>query len=319
MVPMYLESKRLTLSRRATMFCAIRDFFIERNVLEVDTPILSSTAPISPFIEVCTVDTYGLGMGYLHTSPEHALKMLLQQGSGDIYQLGHVFRAGESGKNHKIEFTMLEWYRLGFTLKQMMQETVALASLFINCTETIYLSFEDAFYKYVGLDYEQASLQELQDIHLSLEDIASPLEKTDIIDRLFDLLVVPNIPKNAFVILYDFPEYSSGLAKVISTKSGKKVAQRFELLIQGLEIANGYDELTSPEEHLKRFHEGNAIRKSQNKPPLPIDFAFIESLKKGLPPCCGVAVGFDRLMMLKENVTNIDDVLPITMLYNNQA
>ncbi len=253
------------------MLAQSRQFFAERSIMEVDCAALSPYASIDRHIDLIEARVLGERM-FLHSSPEYAMKRLLAKGSGDIYQLGHVFRDGERGARHRPEFTMAEWYRLGFTFQQMIDETVAFVHLFIGDQDVVQLTYSQLFASHGGVPPEPEAQ------HLMLATVIEPA-----LD-----------PKITHVVTH-FPADQAALARV----DGKH-ALRFEVFAGGFELANGYDELRDAAEHRRRFT-------AAGKPHLPVDEPFLNSLRD-LPPCCGVAVGFDRLMMIRHQASDIADV-----------
>lgn len=260
-----------------------RQFFSSKGILEVDVPILSERASIDAHIDLVEANCLGK-RAFLHSSPEYGMKRLLSEGIGDIYQLSHVFRNGERGVRHNPEFTMVEWYRCGVSFDEMIEDTIEFVSLFLERPP----------------DYEKLSYQEAFTRYAS--DYPSSLELRD---RLFAFEVEPHL-KNA--ILHSFPPEQAALAQIGS----EGAAERFELFINGFELANGYHELTDPAEQQKRLERANKERMELGKQSYPLDSRFVEALARGMPDCCGVAVGFDRLMMLRHGVESIDEVIPFT-------
>lgn len=295
------------------MLAQVRQFFAKRHVLEVDCPALSLRAPIDVHIDVMQVNLQNGDLGYLHTSPEYGMKRLLAQGSGDIYQLSHVFRDGESGHLHNPEFTMIEWYRLGFTLDELIEETLQLIRLFIDSPDTTLLTYREAFQKYIGMDAVTMTAKQLTDYIRSKEftvsDAILASDKDTLLQLILAQVIEPHLGEEGLCVLTDFPVSQAALAQ-IKTKRGEEVAERFEVYYQGLELANGYHELLDSKEQEKRLVKANEERQKIGKVSLPIDHYFIEALKQGLPDCCGVAVGFDRLLMLKLNKNRLQEVLP---------
>ncbi len=281
-----LANKIDILHDRAQLLASARQFFAERKVCEVDVPLLAQSGPIDVNIELVTGRCCGKP-AYLHSSPEYGMKRLLAQGIGDIYQLSHVFRDGERGSRHHPEFTMVEWYRIGFTFEQMIEETLAFLRLFLNEPLAEALTYRDAFETLGG----------------------KPLEEVQDKDALFAFEIEPQLGKNGFTVLTGFPASQAALAQV--RWDGKEmVAERFEIFYKGMELANGYHELTDPNEQEQRLLEANSARKALNKPQYPIDHHLLVALHRGLPDCCGVAVGFDRLMMIRHEVGDIEEVIP---------
>ncbi len=273
------------------MFAKVRKFFAMREVMEVDVPMLSQSGPVDLYIDLIEAKACGT-TAYLHSSPEYGMKRLLSEGISDIYQLSHVFRDSEVSERHNPEFTMCEWYRIGFSFEQLMEETLEFIRLFLSVPEQEVLTYEEAFLKYAGkapVDCED------QDYTLAFE-------------------IEPKIGREGFTVICDFPAEKAALAKT-SWNGREWVAKRFEVFYRGLELANGYHELVDPVEQEKRLLQSNQERQALKKPPYPIDYAFLKALEKGLPESCGVAVGFDRLMMLRHNATHINEVIPFA--WNN--
>ncbi len=298
---------------RALCLAKARQFFFERNIIEVDCPLMGRSAPIDLHIDLFKAYSKEERCHYLHSSPEYFMKRLLSQGSGDIYQLAHVFRDEETSLRHNTEFMMAEWYRLGFSLEEMINETLAFIELFIGKKNVRHLTFRQAFKDYLNIDYVNASNQELFDC----------LEKNGIIpyqgimqegkDALLNLilgtLIEPEFKKEDFVILKHYPESFAALAKKIQVDD-ELVGMRFEVYYEGLELANGYLELLDANEQLARLQEALDQRKMMGKEELPIDYGFLEALKTGIPECSGVAVGFDRILMKKYNTQTLKEVIP---------
>jgi lysyl-tRNA synthetase class 2 len=304
-------SKKIAyLKDRAFLLEKVRVFFSSKNVLEVDTPILSHSSPIDEHIDIMQVDLNG-STGYLHTSPEHAMKRLLALGIGDIYQLGHVFRLGEAGRHHNPEFTMIEWYRTKLSFPAFIEETLDLMRLFLGSLSSSYISYRQALKTYAGIDYVKASWEDLlscassHGIDLSY---SSHWNKESLLDLLVGSVVEPHLGKEGLLVLMDYPASQAALAKT-EVKDDELVAKRFEIYYQGVELANGYLELTDCEEQRRRFMESNEKRKKLGKESLPIDEHLLSALKQGIPECCGVAVGFDRLVMLKNKTKHIEEIL----------
>lgn len=290
------------------MFQAVRRFFSERGVCEVDCPILSRYAAIDVHIDLMQTPTH-----YLHSSPEFGMKRLLSEGMGDIYQLSHVFRHGEEGARHNPEFTMIEWYRLGLPYSRMIEETMDLILLFLPPLPKERLSYREALQKYAGIDYLYMTEKELLD-YIRKEQIPaySGIEMEDkdaLLNLILAIKVEPHLGSDSLLALTHFPASQAALAKR-EKKGDEPVALRFEIYTQGLELANGYSELTEHKEQRARFIEDNAVREKKHKSALPIDEYFLSALEKGLPECCGVAVGFDRLMMLRHHASHIASVIP---------
>ncbi len=303
---------RQVLRDRAEMLSRVRAFFSERKIVEVDTPLLNKAAPIDTHIDVMQVQMAPCQIGYLHTSPEYGLKRLLAEGSGDIYQLSHVFRFGESGPLHSPEFTMIEWYRIHLSYLAFIEETLDLIRLFLGPLSCEMLTYHDALQRYAQINSKNASNEELyacahgHNIHISSKAIA--WDRDTLLTLLFSFLVEPHLGKNELTVICDYPSSQAALAKTEGD-----IAHRFEIYAKGIELANGYDELLDAYEQRKRLQAANKQRISLGKDPLPIDEEFLAALEKGLPNCHGVAVGFDRLMLLRHNARSLAEILPISL------
>ncbi len=313
---MSLVSKSLsleTLKARAQMLGAVRSFFAQRHVLEVDTPILSQTAPIDTHIDVMTLHLENGTRGYLHTSPEYRMKRLLADHPIDIYQLSHVFREEEAGLLHNPEFTMIEWYRVGFSLQELALETLKLTQLFVGRLEPIFLSYRDLFLKYTGIDPFQVAAPKLHqkglDLGLSLPSSAADWDVDTWLHFYMSFYLEPRL--DGLYVIQGFPASQAALAR-LRQEGNLCVADRFEIFLNGIELANGFHELTDPAEQRRRFEKANEERKGLGKPVLPLDERFLSALQQGMPDCCGVAAGFDRLFMLHQKASSLQEVVPFT-------
>jgi len=287
-----LASRIGTVKQRAAKLAAVRAFFSERTVLEADTNMLSHAAPVDAHIDVMQVDMGNSKTGYLHTSPEYGLKKLLAAGSGDIYQLGHVFRAEEESPLHSPEFTMLEWYRVGMPYQTFIKETLELFRLFLGPLLAETLTYKQAFSLHAGIDIHE----DLAPHTLPFSEKAPTWDRDTQLNLLFSHLIEPKLGQNKLTAITDWPSSQAALAKT-NTVNGETVAKRFEIYFKGIELANGFDELTDPLEQRTRLENENQKRLALGKNTLPIDEEFLKALET-LPECCGVAVGFDRLMLL---------------------
>lgn len=294
------------------MLAAARRFFEEKGVCEVDCPMITRYASVDAHIDLIPVVNQG-GYRYLHTSPEYCMKRLLAEGIGDIYQLGHVFRDGEYSPKHNPEFTMAEWYRCGIPFEAMIEETVAFILLFLGKLPHSLISYRDAIKKYIGIDYTTASNEELLNYISERGLIPYPgIEnegKDAILNMILGSFVEPHLGDNELTVLAYYPSSQAALAKT-RLNGTESVAERFEIYYNGIELCNGYHELVDPKEQRKRFEEANTFRLHIGKNTLPIDEIFLQALEKGLPDSCGVAVGVDRLMMLRHKAQNIAQVIP---------
>ena len=305
----YADNKLIT--QRAELFAKIRQFMIERNILEVETPILSHATVTDVQLDSFHSDYSGPQQSseqvlYLQTSPEYAMKRLLVSGLGAIYQISKVFRNEEQGKLHNPEFTMLEWYQPGFDHHQLMQEVELLLSVigFSYCEKVRY---GDIFLEHTGLNPHTCDADELRVMAQQYGLTSTIEERSVLLDFIFSHKIASLLGTTRPLFVYDYPECQCALAKL--SGSTPKVAERFELFIDGMEIANGFNELTDADEQFSRIEQDLVLRKKQKLPDLPIDHLFLNALKKGLPDCAGVAVGIDRLIMVITGVEDIREVL----------
>lgn len=302
------------LQQRALLLASIRQFFAERQVLEVETPAISHATVTDVHLHTFQTDFIGPGYAdgshlYLMTSPEFHMKRLLAAGSGCIYQIGKAFRNEENGRYHNPEFTMLEWYRVGFDHHDLMAEMDALLQQVLQCEVAEKMTYQNAFLQVLGVCPLEASMQQLKVVanELGLSDIAEPEEDRDtLLQLLFSVGVENKIGLQVPAIVYDFPASQAALARI--NKQDPRVADRFEVYFKGIELANGFHELDDAKEQLARFEADNQKRVEMGLSPQPIDHHLIAALEAGLPACAGVALGIDRLIMLALNCDHIDDV-----------
>ena len=291
------------LRTRAAMLASARAFFAERGVLEVDTPILSAAAPSDPQIEPLSAGVSGFARRfYLCTSPEYAMKRLLAFGSGDIYQIGKVFRDEEHGRWHNPEFTMIEWYRLGLDDHGLMLETEALLARLLaparRLGAAVRLTYAEALGRHAGVDAHTASEAQLAHAAARLGiDCDGALDRDARLDLLMGLVVGPKLGRSDTpTFICDYPPSQASLARI---KPGTPpVAARFELYLDGVELANGFHELCDAAEQRARFEQDLAIRRGRGQPVLPLDTRLLGALEHGLPDCAGAALGFDRVVAL---------------------
>ena len=289
-----------------------RAFFETKGVLEVDCPALSASSPIDLHIDVMKVPLKTGETGYLHTSPEYGMKRLLSTDIGDIYQISHVFRDGEIGPLHNPEFTMAEWYRIGFTFDQMIDETLEFIRLFLGDLPHQTLTYRKLLGQFLDIDYLHTSPLQLVDYakanQFDLPKDAESWDRDTLLQLLISFLIEPKLGTDHLCVIKYFPASQAALSKTHALPDGESVACRFEVYYKGIELANGYHELTDHAEQRRRLEESNQARLSAGKDSLKIDERFLEALELGLPDCCGVAVGFDRLMQLKHNLTEIKKI-----------
>lgn len=359
------RATRAVLGQRAQALARIREFFAARAVLEVDTPVVVN-APVTD-VHIHSVEAHFPGRQrrfYLHTSPEFAMKRLLASGSGDIFQICHVARDFERGKHHNPEFTLIEWYRLGFSLDDLMDEVEALARTVLGPVaqpmRSERISYVDAFRASLGIDPLTASLETLRSCAAraglmpataasgvpasvasmpstqspaasgmpasiaSMPSTQSPMasaqsaqagadaadgaERDELLEFLVGTRIGPELGRNALTFIHRYPASQAALARL--DPRDPRVALRFELYCQGVEIANGFHELASASEQRARFEHDLAERRRRGLPADKMDELLLQALQAGLPECAGVAVGFDRLLMLAIGASHIDQVLP---------
>ncbi len=308
-----IEALRL----RARLNHCIRAFFEARGVLEVETPLMSAAGNTEPNIRSFALDYSGPNAGasrrrYLRTSPEFPLKRLLAAGVGDCYELGRVFRDGECGGRHNPEFTMLEWYRLGIDHYRLMDEVAELlAAAFALVGRSLRVrrsSYRALFRDHVGLDPATAGEAELRAALAGHDIDAEGLERDDWLDLLLTHRIEPELPRDELLLLHDFPASQCALARVAG-EGAEAHACRFEAYVGGVELANGYYELSDAQEQRARFERDNRRRRARGEDALPLDEHLLAALQHGLPDCAGVALGVDRLMMLLSGAERIDEVL----------
>lgn len=305
------------IKKRAQLLNSIRMFFNARSVLEVETPLLCQYAPTMPYIDPIEVDMHAKTSNrFLQSSPEYAMKRLLAYGSGDIFQICKAFRGQEQGVLHNPEFTMLEWYRLNFDHHQLMQEVIELLQFCEINYSISKKTYREIFYKYLKLDPVLADVATLlqciyDNINLSPqgERFIKSASKQDCQEMLFSHMVESNLEHNTIWVIYNYPKEQAALAKIISDNDNIEVAARFEVYINGLELANGFYELADPVLQRQRFTGDQHIRTKLNKPPLDIDPYFMRALEHGLPRCSGIALGVDRLLMVKLKAVSIEQVI----------
>ena len=304
------ERLRDALRRRADLYALIRRFFAERDVLEVETPILSASANTDPNIQSFSTRFRDNDVRWLRTSSEFAQKRLLAAGIGDCYELGRVFRDGEAGRRHNPEFTMLEWYRVGRDHRWIADEAVELIRILLDSVNKTgrlkTYTYRELFQSTVSVDPFDATEESLQ---AALGDVRigpRGLTRDDWLDLLLTHRIQPKLPADQITVVFEYPAAQCALARI---RDG--VAERFEIYVGSQELANGYHELTDAAEQLARFENDNLRRRKKSQLSMPIDEHFLEALKNGLPPCSGVALGVDRLLMAMSDADSIADVLSI--------
>ena len=308
-----------TLRQRADVLSKIRRFFAERGVLEVETPALSAATATDLHLHslTCRLNAPGLEdrAFYLQTSPEFAMKRLLAAGSGPIFQLARAFRDGEVGRWHNPEFTMLEWYRPGFDHHDLMDEMDALLADLMGTAPAERLTYAEAFVRHLGIDPHRASVEALrtaafqQGIEVVGDDAG---DRDPWLHLLLASAIEPHLGRGRPTFLLDFPISQAALARV--RPGDPPVAERFEVYLEGVELANGFHELTDAAEQRRRFEEDLEKRRRARLPEVPLDQRFLAALEAGLPDCAGVALGVDRLLMRMVGVEDLREVLAFPAL-----
>jgi lysyl-tRNA synthetase class 2 len=307
-----------TLRLRAQLLRAVREFFAARGVLEVDTPALVRHAVTDRHIQSARVQLPGHAAPlYLHTSPEYAMKRLLAAGSGDIYQLAHVFRGEEAGALHNAEFMLIEWYRCGFVMAALMAEVATLATTLLALPEAPaieYLRYTEAFARHLGIDplaAPDAALRELAIAKGLDARLAAACGRDELLDWFMGARIGPALGHGTLCFLHHYPAAQAALARL--DPHDPRLALRFELYHQGVELANGFEELADPLEQRARFERDRAARAAAGLPAPEIDPLLLAALTAGMPPAAGVALGLDRLLMRRIGAAHIDAVLPFPL------
>jgi elongation factor P--(R)-beta-lysine ligase len=311
-----METARIaSLQLRARLYALIRTFFAERHVLEVETPILSAAGNTDPNIESFStafsghVDA-GARERWLRTSPEFPLKRLLAAGIGDCYELGRVFRNGEAGGRHNPEFSMLEWYRVGWDHRRLMGETIELVEAALAMVgrraEVLIESYRQLFLDELGIDPLHAPIDELRAPLAEYNIGPEGLGRDDWLDLLITHKLQPSFPRDRITLIHDYPATQCALARIRPGET--PLAERFELYLGRYELANGYHELNDAAEQRRRFERDNALRRHRGLSEVPVDERLLGVLG-ALPDCAGVALGVERLLMCLAGTDAIADVL----------
>lgn len=307
------DAKQLlaALESRAYLYQQIRDFFKQKGVLEVEVPIVGRTTTPDPALHSLTT-TVNEQACYLQTSPEFYMKRLLAAGSGDIYYLGKAFRREEQGRLHNPEFTLLEWYRIGFNHHQLMDEVAELLAVVLNTGEFVRFTYQDLFTEFIGINPHMVSISKLNEIAQDKASLSRPLpDKDTLLQLLLTHLIEPQLAlMQEPVFIYDFPASQAALAKIRS--ANPPVAERFEVYFKGIELANGFFELTDATLQKERFIVENNKRKQNKLPEIPLDTALLAALPR-MPSCAGVALGVDRLLMLQTAKTHLHELLAFAL------
>ena len=304
-----------TLRQRAKLLSIVRKFFADRDILEIETPLLSSATATDVHLTSLTTKLTNLIESktyFLQTSPEFAMKRLLANDVGPIFQICKAFRGDSLTSLHNPEFSILEWYRPGFEMEKLMDEVADLIDATIGVSKITRLSYLEIFKGKLGVNPHVCSLEELAELANSRIDINScDLSFSDYLDLVMTTLIEPELPEYCFV--FDYPKSQAALSDVESDADGNVIAKRFELYCRGMEIANGYLELTDPVEQRRRSETDNANRSDKGLPQLPIDENLIAALDAGMPKTSGVALGLDRLLMVIDEINDIDKALAFSI------
>jgi len=296
-----------TLRARAALLATVREFFAARTVLEVETPLLCCDTVTEPAVASYAIT--GEPRRFLQTSPEYAMKRLLAAGSGPIFQISRAFRAGEAGPRHNPEFSLLEWYRPEFDHNQLMSEVAELVTACLGRPSYSKISYRELFREVLNIDPFTADVSQLRSVAGNSLDVSFDSADRDLwLDLLLSHLIEPALVERGVCFVYDYPPSQAALAR-LGYSDGVEVGHRFELYVDGMELANGYFELTDARQQRLRFSEDNKRRLQAGLPILPLDERLLSALQSGLPECSGVALGLDRLLMCQLGKADIREVL----------
>lgn len=299
-------------ARRSVLLARARNYFDTQHVLAVDTPSLSSYGNTDPQIESMSVST-STDQQYLHTSPEFCMKRLLAAGYPDIYSICRVYRDGERGRRHLAEFTMIEWYRRDFGMSDIIDDTVALIAAVLRRTglaePAAVWDYQDLFRDKLGVDPIESSIEQLMAIATTDKSLKSSLDgrRDGWLDLLLATKLAPTFADTGLTVVRHYPSSQAALARLCP--DDVRVSDRFEVFFGSLELANGYVELIDAAEQSRRIGAELALRKERHLPLYPADELLLSALESGLPPCAGVALGFERLHMLDALTDDIHDVV----------
>lgn len=285
---------RVSMEKRSLLYQRIRQYFADENVLEVEVPVLGKGGSTCAYLESMSVlqgeDTY-----YLQTSPEFFMKRLLSEGSGDIFSIAKAFRGGEAGPRHNPEFSLLEWYRINFSVDELVADLASLLGSLGVESSIKRVAYAEVFERATGVDPHKPDMDKLE-ILANQAGLIGELDASEMLGFLMSALVEPKLPPG-LVVVDEFPACQAELAQIGRNSNGDPVAKRFELYWDGVELANGYKELTDPLEQRRRFQMDLDQRLNKGLPRIAEDKRFIAALERGLPDCSGVALGLDRLLM----------------------
>ena len=288
------EPLQKSLRRRAELYRRIRDYFQSQGVLEVEVPVLGRSSALDPHLASMSLQSLG-STYYLQTSPELFMKRLLAQGSGSIFSIGKAFREAEVSSRHNPEFSMLEWYRVDYSLEQLMDDVSSLLRTLMPSIEFKTFRYLDLFEEHLGINPHSCSDKSLYPLVQAHTSYSGELDRASCLDLLMTQVIEPNFQGQS-VFVVDFPVCQAAMSQIVTDQDGNRVAKRFELYMLDMELANGYLELIDEQEQRKRFQQDREFRQAQGLPPIPEDKAFLKALKQGMPKCAGVALGLDRLL-----------------------
>lgn len=299
------------LQQRAVLIAQIRSFFAERGVLEVETPLLSRVAATDLHLDSFIVEPHNDSeKRYLQTSPESAMKRLLAAHGQPIYQLCKAFRADEYGSRHNPEFSMLEWYRPGFSIEELGREVADLIASVTGITTVKWTDYRQLFMQQLQVDPWQCSVDELASV--AADKLSTRIEDTDVntwLDLLFSHLVEPQLGEDCQQFIYGYPPDLAAQSRITRDSENRPIAERFEVFVGGIELANGYYELIDAKELRSRMTSDICSRRDRDKTPVPEDERLIAALEHGLPECAGVALGVDRLIMIALGAARVSEVI----------
>lgn len=304
-----MTADRASIKSRIRLYQQIRLFFQERNLLEVEVPLLHTSSITHLHLEPFSLvgETY-----YLQTSPELFMKRLLARGMGDIFTITKAFRHNEEGSQHNPEFSLLEWYRVQFDEWQLMDEVEQLLRRLLAIKAKVCFSYRHCFEEYLGIDPHRASSADLTKLAASMTSLKqSDLSGDALLGWLMEAVVQPSLQKeypDSLVFIHDFPTSQCEMAQTATDRQGQLISRRFEAYYGGLELANGYFELADPNEQRQRMEQGNLKRQQAGLPTVPLDDHFLAGLAS-MPPCSGAAMGMDRLLQLQLGLPNIQETL----------
>ncbi|WDQ19465.1 EF-P lysine aminoacylase EpmA [Rhodopirellula sp. P2] len=309
------------LQQRSDLLRDLRRFFDARGFAEVQPPCLSRDCVVDAFLDPIEVDGAQVGLVggsdspatfYLQTSPESAMKRMLAEGAPSIYAITPVFRKGETGSRHNVEFSMLEWYEVGGDAASAIELLGCLAVETLNTRPYRTITYREAFQQHLGFDPIEIAVRDLQDQVAQMDATLARsigLDRDALLDVLLSERIEPELANDTPTILTRYPVTQAALAK--PCQDDPQCAERFELFYRGVELANGYDELLDADELRKRYELSNQIRVAHGRQALTVETTLLQAMRRGLPPCSGVALGVDRLLMLRVDAHHIEDVIPL--------